>query len=173
MKMNILALVALIAGLVAMALMMGGCTASPSQQYVAASDTYSSLLNSLSDLKEAGILSDMDKAQIEPFRAQAANGLDVMKARLEAGEGEDSGFKSALALVKRALIELASAERDAKARGKKQPTTKGAVSYGNDRDTGVAGWGVGRGAGGGAGRIGRAIVHGRWARCHAGGSCSV
>ena len=56
-----------------------GEKASPEQRWAAAATLYTTTLEALTKLKVAGVLTDEDKARIEPYRKAARAALDAME----------------------------------------------------------------------------------------------
>ena len=75
----------------------GGLCGCPSlktseQKWAAATALYNSTLRTLNDLHDAGVLTEEQKAKIEPYRAMAAAALDRMEAALQS---DASDFEAA------------------------------------------------------------------------------
>jgi hypothetical protein len=58
-----------------------GCATTPTQEWGIAAESYTAALKTLTTLKNEGLLTDEDKAEIEPVRKTARAALDAMELR--------------------------------------------------------------------------------------------
>ena len=94
----------------------GGCTlferdVSPEQRWAAAGTLYASTLQSLTQLKAAGVLDDEDKARIEPYRIAARAAIDAMETSIVTGGGNfEQAWRAFSSAIDALLLEQAKAQ---------------------------------------------------------------